>query len=85
MLRLNRKVGESIIIETPDGQIAEIVVTGFSRAQVQLGIQAPRGIAVWREELYGLVKQNRESVTQTASTQQIAQQLHKASEPNEQE
>ena len=60
MLRLNRKKGESIILETPDGHKAQIIVTDFSATQVQMGIEAPKGIGVWREEIYDVVSQNRQ-------------------------
>ena len=75
MLRLNRKKGESIILETPDGHKAQIIVTDFSATQVQLGIEAPKGIGVWREEIYDVVTQNRQAAQKEGSTSAFARQL----------
>ena len=47
MLVLSRKPGESIKI----GQDVEIVVLAVQGNKVRLGISAPRGISIWREEL----------------------------------
>ncbi|HJB38908.1 MAG TPA: carbon storage regulator [Candidatus Ruthenibacterium avium] len=75
MLRLNRKKGESIILETPDGHKAQIIITDFSATQVQLGIEAPKGIGVWREEIYDVVSQNRQAAKKEGSTSDFAKQL----------
>ncbi len=56
MLVLSRKIGESIIIAS------NIVVTvvDFRGDQVRLGVQAPRSVQVYREELFAEVsRQNR--------------------------
>jgi carbon storage regulator len=47
MLVLNRKVGERIVIE--DNIV--ITVVAVNGQQVRLGIEAPRSVSVWREEL----------------------------------
>lgn len=48
MLTLTRKIGQKIRI----GDDIEIVVREIRGRQVRLGISAPQGLAVYREELY---------------------------------
>lgn len=48
MLILTRKVGESIII----GDSVEVKVLGMRAGQVKIGIEAPRELAIHREEVY---------------------------------
>lgn len=48
MLILTRRVGE--IIRIGDG--VEVKVLGVNGSQVRIGVQAPRDIAVHREEIY---------------------------------
>ncbi len=58
MLVLSRKSGESIVI----GNDITITVVEFRGDQVRLGIDAPRSVPVYREELYAEVsRQNREA------------------------
>jgi carbon storage regulator len=47
MLVLSRKVGESIVI---DDHI-KVTVVEIRGDKIRLGIEAPRDVAVWREEL----------------------------------
>ena len=47
MLVLSRKLGEKIVI---DGNIV-VTVVKVDRNQVRLGIEAPRDVAVYREEI----------------------------------
>jgi carbon storage regulator len=61
MLTLTRKVGQKIRI----GDHIELVVREIRGRQVRLGISAPQGLPVYREELY----------------QQIAQEGERAKEP----
>ena len=49
MLNLTRKVGERIYI---GDDIVIMVVDVDSRYKVRLGIEAPKEIKIWREELY---------------------------------
>ena len=51
MLILSRRVGESIIIETPAGERITVAVLGIKGNQVRLGTDAPDDIAIMREEL----------------------------------
>ena len=48
MLILTRKMGESIHV----GDSVIVTVLGVARGQVKLGIEAPRELAVHREEIY---------------------------------
>ncbi|MDZ7271393.1 MAG: carbon storage regulator CsrA [candidate division KSB1 bacterium] len=56
MLILTRRVGESITI----GDEIRVKLLGISGRQVKIGIEAPRGVVVHREEVYErIVEQNR--------------------------
>ena len=51
MLVLTRNEGQSIVIQTSEGDI-EIKINGVAKnGQVRVGIQAPENIAIWRAEL----------------------------------
>ena len=51
MLILTRRVGESIIIETPAGERIQVTVLGVKGNQVRIGTDAPEDIQIMREEL----------------------------------
>jgi len=59
VLVLSRKQGEKIVI----GDNISVVVIEVRGAKVRLGIDAPRDVAVHREEVYEAIK--RESEQQT--------------------
>jgi len=48
MLNLTRRVGESLMI----GDEIVVKVLEINGSQVRLGIEAPRSIAVFRDEIY---------------------------------
>ena len=48
ILNLNRTVGESIII----GDNITITVLSVTGNQVRFGVDAPKEVGIWREELY---------------------------------
>ncbi|MFT7389133.1 MAG: carbon storage regulator [Candidatus Endobugula sp.] len=50
MLILTRKVGEKLIIG--DDSEVTVVVLGIAGNQVRIGIDAPKDVAVHREEIY---------------------------------
>jgi carbon storage regulator len=85
MLVLTRKLGESIRIG--DNVIVKIV--DLDGRHVKLGIEAPRSIAVNREEIYERIqKENRAaSATKDQGVQNIAAALRqeKKEEPEEEE
>ena len=59
MLVISRKQEESIIIEPENGgEPIEIKVISIDN-QVKIGISAPRGCKIWRNELYKTVELNR--------------------------
>jgi carbon storage regulator len=52
MLVLTRRLGEAITI----GENIRIVVVDISGHQVKLGIEAPKDVEIYREELYVKIK-----------------------------
>ncbi len=52
MLVLTRRLGEAITI----GDDVKIIVVEIDGNQVKLGIEAPRAIEIYREELYEKIK-----------------------------
>lgn len=75
MLRLNRKKGQSILMKTPEGHIIEVQILECNGNQVHLGIEAPRGVDVWREELFHIIMENKKAAKTAVDKQQLAQQL----------
>lgn len=53
MLILTRKQGEKILI----GDAVEVVLVRVMGRQVQLGVKAPTGVPIYREELYRAIQQ----------------------------
>lgn len=51
MLVLTRRIGETLIIETPAGEHIKVTVLGVKGNQVRLGTAAPDQINIVREEL----------------------------------
>lgn len=52
MLILTRKTGESLLV----GDDVEITVLNVRGSQVKLGVNAPKDIAVHRQEIYQKIK-----------------------------
>lgn len=59
MLILNRKIGESIIL---DDNI-EIKILGIQDGKIKIGIEAPREVTILRKEVYDeVIEENRKSL-----------------------
>ncbi len=56
MLILTRRVGESVVI----GEDVTVTVLGVKGNQVRIGINAPKHVAVHREEIFERIKNGRD-------------------------
>ncbi|MCK7583126.1 MAG: carbon storage regulator CsrA [Chromatiales bacterium] len=62
MLILTRRVGETLMI----GDEVTVTVLGVKGNQVRIGVNAPRDVAVHREEIYERIKREQAGVGQDA-------------------
>jgi len=60
MLILTRRVHETIMV----GDDIRITVLGVSGLQVRIGIAAPKGVEVHREEIYNRIQAEKVAVTE---------------------
>ena len=60
MLILTRRVGESVMI----GHEVTVTVLGVKGNQVRIGVNAPKSVAVHREEIYERIKREEQGVAQ---------------------
>jgi carbon storage regulator len=58
MLILTRRVGETVMI----GNDVTVTVLGVKGNQVRIGINAPKNVAVHREEIYERIKREQQGV-----------------------
>lgn len=69
MLILTRRVGETVMI----GNDVTVTVLGVKGNQVRIGINAPRTIAVHREEIYERIKREQQGDTPSEKPKQAAE------------
>jgi len=67
MLILTRKLGESICI----GEAIRVCVLEIRGRQVRLGIEAPRDVAVHREEIFRLIQQRESDPTPNGARAEV--------------
>ena len=81
MLVITRKLNDSTIIEMESGETIEVKVTDIG-SQVRLGITAPKGCNIWRNELYQTIQENKQAASETTITnvRDFASTIKKASE-----
>jgi carbon storage regulator len=72
MLVLTRKVGQKLIILDN----IEVTVLETKGDAVKLGINAPRHVSIYREEIYQEIKKVNQQATQTPSADHLTQVLH---------
>jgi len=63
MLILTRRVGETVMI----GDDVTVTVLGVKGNQVRIGVNAPKDVAVHREEIYERIRQESEGDTSADS------------------
>jgi carbon storage regulator len=71
MLILTRRVGETLMI----GDDVTVTVLGVKGNQVRIGVNAPRDVAVHREEIYERIKREQADAGQGANLVGHAGQL----------
>jgi carbon storage regulator len=70
MLILTRRVGETVMI----GDEVTVTVLGVKGNQVRIGVNAPKTVAVHREEIFERIKREQDGETaETSSAKQEAQ------------
>ncbi len=69
MLILTRRVGETLMV----GDEVTVTVLGVKGNQVRIGVNAPRDIAVHREEIYDRIKREQAEAGQDATAEEAGQ------------
>jgi len=64
MLILTRRVGETLVI----GDDVTVTVLGVRGNQVRLGVNAPKDVAVHREEIYQRIQNEKDAENSTESS-----------------
>ncbi len=81
MLILTRRVGETLMV----GDDVTVTVLGVKGNQVRIGVNAPREIAVHREEIYDRIKAEQQGQEQQVQTEQQGQEQMEQTEQQGQE
>jgi carbon storage regulator len=76
MLILTRRVGETVMI----GDDVTITVLGVKGNQVRVGINAPKNVAVHREEIYERIKREQQPADHQESPDDAPDKARKAAE-----
>ncbi len=63
MLILTRRVGETVMI----GNDVTVTVLGVKGNQVRIGINAPKSVAVHREEIYERIKREQQGLDEPSN------------------
>jgi carbon storage regulator len=66
MLILTRRVGETVMI----GNDVTVTVLGVKGNQVRIGVNAPKDVAVHREEIYERIKREEDGDTRSGAPSQ---------------
>lgn len=69
MLVLSRKIGEKLLI----GDAIEVSILDIRGDHVKIGINAPRSVTIYREELYNEIKQANKQATAPSQTDHLNQ------------
>ena len=71
MLILTRRTGETVMI----GNEVTVTILGVKGNQVRIGIDAPKNVAVHREEIYEQIKRQQQGDT-SGSTESAAEEVN---------
>lgn len=61
MLTLTRKVGQEVVIFTPEGEVKVKVLEIRTPNLIRLGFTAPKGVTVNREEIWLKIQESKQS------------------------
>ena len=61
MLVLGRKLDEEIWIEYEEDKFIKIKIVGIRNGNIKIGIDAPKGFAIYRKEILGAYKDKKQS------------------------
>ena len=64
MLVVTRTAGQSVVI----GDDTKVTILGVKGSQVRVGIEAPRELGVYREEIYLRIQQEKDKQADEAET-----------------
>ena len=81
MLILTRRVGETLMV----GDDVTVTVLGVKGNQVRIGVNAPKEVAVHREEIYQRIQKEREGVQDDQSQSGQGWHAKEGREENEKE